>query len=81
MMKNATIQDRAQRDESCGQCGYPFDTGQRVYVTAGGLGDVFCSQRCVIQSQPISGQINATLSVPPMTGRIVLSHPAGSPES
>jgi hypothetical protein len=40
------IQDRAQRDEQCNGCGYPFDTGQRVYVTQEGLGNVYCSKYC-----------------------------------
>ena len=79
-MTHATIQDRAQRDESCRQCGYPFDTGQRVYVTNGGLGEVFCSMRCCTQFQPITGQVNVPMSKPAPTGRIVLSHPSGTPE-
>ena len=44
------IQDRAQRDEQCAECGYPFDTGQRVYVTDDGLGDVYCSKTCCVAS-------------------------------
>jgi hypothetical protein len=64
-MIHATIQDRAQRDEWCAQCGYPFDLGQRVYVTNGGVGDVFCSHRCCTLYQPVRGQVNASLSTPP----------------
>ena len=45
-MTHPTIQDRAQRDECCTHCGYPLDLGQRVYVTNGGLGDVYCSKLC-----------------------------------
>lgn len=40
------IQDRAQLDECCAECGYPFDIGHRVYVTHNGSGDVFCGIRC-----------------------------------
>lgn len=45
------IEDRARRDEHCWCCGWPFDTNQRVYVTAQGLGDVFCSLTCADKSE------------------------------
>lgn len=37
--------DRAQFGEQCDSCGYPFDTGHRVYVVDDSL--VYCSMPCL----------------------------------
>ena len=37
--------DRAEKNESCFSCGFPFDTGESILVDSHHL--VFCSQSCV----------------------------------
>lgn len=44
--RDAKVQDRAQKDEACTWCGFPFDTGVRVYTHAAHEGHVYCTRRC-----------------------------------
>ncbi len=37
--------DRAQKDEACFSCGYPFETGENVLSDQHSM--VFCSMPCV----------------------------------